>query len=59
MHAIELKPKNPHSRWVALDARNQIIAEGKNPEAVERKAIQLTDVYFLMYLPKKGLIYFL
>lgn len=51
---IKLKPKSIHTRWVALDINNKIIAEGVKPETVREKAEKITDVFFLMYVPKEG-----
>lgn len=55
---IQIKPKNPNSRWVALDINNKIISEGNKPETVEAKAKKITDVFFLMFVPKEGVRYF-
>ncbi len=56
---IQIRPKNPSSKWVALDINNKIVAEGAKPEAVSEKAKKVTDVFFLVFIPKKGVNYIL
>lgn len=55
---IQIQPKNPDTTWVALDIKNNIIAEGTSPEVVEEAAKKESDVYFLMFVPKEGVTYF-
>lgn len=56
---IQIKPKNSESRWVALDVNNNIISEGVQPEKVREDAKKISDVYFLLFIPEKGVTYFL
>jgi len=56
---IQIKPKNPLTTWVALDIDNKIICEGTKPELVQREAKKKTNVFFMMYIPKKNTTYFL
>lgn len=54
---IQIKPRNPNSRWVALDINNKIISEGLKPEDVQTAAKKTHSVFFLMYVPKKNTIF--
>jgi hypothetical protein len=53
---IKIVPKNPASKWVALDAMNKIIAEGLTPDDVRKEAEKKTSVFFLMFISPKGAI---
>ncbi|MCH7534304.1 MAG: hypothetical protein IH948_00890 [Bacteroidetes bacterium] len=61
VEAIEIKPKSPDSRWVALDLVDgySIIAEGKTPEAVHKLADKTGINYVLSFVPKAGTSYIL
>lgn len=52
--SIEVSPKNPDSKWVALDNYNKIISEGVNPENVVAEAQKKSDDFFMMFIPKEG-----
>lgn len=54
---IQIRPKNANSRWVALDINNKIISEGIKPETVRAKAEKISDVFFLVFVPKPGAKY--
>lgn len=53
---ITIVPKNPASKWVALDAMNKIVAEGLTPDDVRKQAEKKESVFFLMYIPDEGAI---
>lgn len=52
-------PKNPDSRWVALDMfdGNKIIAEGKEPSNVTEEAKKIGKQFMLMFVPIQGETY--
>lgn len=52
-----VSPKNPDSRWVALDFNNSIISEGKTPQEVKVMADEKAKEYFLMFVPVEGNTY--
>ena len=56
---VKIRPKNPASRWVALDVNNKIIGEGRTPDDAKREAKKIAEVFFLMHVPEKGVTYFL
>ena len=54
--AVQIKPKNPRSRYVALAAHDKrhIVAEGRTIKSVMRKANESGKAFSMMYLPPKG-----
>lgn len=52
-----ITPKNPESKWVALDQDNNIIAEGKEPGDVIEEAKKTGVEFTLMFVPQKGNTY--
>ena len=54
---ITIKPKNPESRWVALDEDNNIISEGKTPNEVIEAAKQKNNNFSVMFVPIEGNTY--
>jgi hypothetical protein len=56
-NTITITPKNPESRWVALDENDNIISEGKTPEEVIKEAKKKSADYFLMFIPEEGNTY--
>ena len=55
---VQIITKDPKSRWVALDINNNVISEGETAEKVEESAKIITEVFFLMFVPKDGVRYF-
>jgi len=55
--AMIVTPKNPDSRWVALDSNDKVISEGINPSEVISEANKISNDYFIMYLPIEGNTY--
>lgn len=54
---ITIAPKDPKSKWVALDNSNSIIAEGENPNEVIAEAQKTGKEFTIMFVPKKGNTY--
>jgi len=54
---MTITPKNPDTKWVALDANDNIISEGKTPEEVVDKAKNVSGEFFLMFVPQEGTTY--
>ena len=54
---VTITPKNPDTRWVALDEHNNIISEGKTPDEAIEKAKKTDKSYTLMFVPLKGNAY--
>lgn len=54
---ITITPKDPNSRWVALDDDNQIIAEGKTPDEVIESAKKTDKAFTIMFVPVEGNTY--
>jgi hypothetical protein len=56
---LVIKPKNPDSRWVALDLfdDDKIIAEGIDPSDVTEKAKITGKQFMLMFVPNQGETY--
>lgn len=50
---IEIKPKNPRSRWVAvsLDKKTEILAEGIKLVTVVKKAEKTGRVFVMQWIP--------
>jgi len=47
-------PKNPDSRWIALDSNDAVISEGKTPFETIQEAEKITQEYALMFVPIEG-----
>jgi hypothetical protein len=60
-NTIKINPKNPNTRYVALDINNRsiIIAEGKTIKSVIKKATKTGKEYILSFVPKPGIKYIL
>jgi hypothetical protein len=58
---IEIKPKSPRTRWVALslDKKAEIISEGVKPEVVIRKANSTGKKYIVQFIPNPNSTYIL
>lgn len=58
---LNINPKSPQTRWVALNIKDnsKIIAEGKTPQSVIKKADKTGKEYILSFVPKKGTTYIL
>ena len=54
---FSVNPKSHDSCWVALDIDSKLISEGKTPEEATDKAKRITDIFFLMFVPKQGVSY--
>ena len=54
---LSVHPKDPNSRWVALDNDDNIISEGKNPKEVTLEADKTSKNYFIMFVPTEGNTY--
>ena len=54
---LTVSPSSPDSRWIALDESDNLISEGKTPEEASALAKKITDVFFLMFVPKQGVSY--
>lgn len=53
MNTLEISPKSPKTRWVAIDTNDShtIISEGVKPELVIKKADKTGKKYSMMYVP--------
>jgi hypothetical protein len=54
---ITISPKNPESRWVALDQDNKILSEGKTPGEAIEAAKETGKEFTLMFVPLEGNTY--
>ncbi len=54
---ITITPKNPDSKWVAIDSDNKIIAEGIEAGEVIEKAKESKVEFTLLFIPQKGNTY--
>ncbi|MEX0813655.1 MAG: DUF5678 domain-containing protein [Chitinophagales bacterium] len=56
---LNINPKNPDSRWIAVNVKDnsKIIAEGKTPQEVIKKAKKTGVNYILSFVPKKDSTY--
>jgi len=52
-NTLFVTPQNPESRWVALDVHDKIISEGETPDEVQKKAMEIAEKFFLLYIPIK------
>ena len=62
MHeVIEIKPKSPKSRWVAISTDNgtTIISEGVKPEVVIKKAEKTGKGFAIQFVPDPNSSYIL
>ena len=54
---LAITPKNPKTKWVALDSNDKIISEGETPVIVANDARKLTDDFSIMFIPTPGHTY--
>ncbi len=54
---ITITPKNPDSKWVAIDENNNVIAEGIEASEVIKEAKKKNVEFTLMFVPKEGSSY--
>lgn len=52
--AITIMPKNPESRWLAIDDNNKIISEAMTPKQVISEAYRINKKFTLMFVPRKA-----
>ncbi len=54
---VAITPKNPKTKWVALDANEVIISEGDSPMNVAQEAKKKTTDFSIMFIPAPGHTY--
>jgi hypothetical protein len=61
MEAATVKklPRKTTSRWVALDLKDNVIAEGSRPDEVRVEAMKKTDKFIIAFVPVKDATYVL